>query len=103
MSADQNLHHFFFPSLNRLCRLCIIKTKILIVTTYLERGQHLICLLIRTCGNGVAGISVRVDDSVPPLPADDDGPFSSGRTVKLFRVTLLGHGGVGVTSDHRWD
>lgn len=93
----------FFPRLNSLCQLRVIKTKSLIVTTYLESGQHLICLLIRTRGNGVAGITVRVDDSVPSLPADDDGPFSPGRTVKLLRVTLLGHGGVGVTGDHRWD
>lgn len=79
------------------------KTKSVIVTTYLERGQHLICLLIWTRGNGIAGITVRVDDSVPPLPADDDGPFSPGCTVQLLHVTLLGHGGVGVTGDHRWD
>lgn len=75
----------------------------LIVATYLERGQDLICLLIWTCGDGVAGIAVGVDDGVPSLPADDDGPFSPGCTVQLLRVTLLGHGGVGVTGDHRRD
>lgn len=79
------------------------KKKSLIIATYLERGQHLICLLIWTRGNGVAGITVRVDDSVPSLPADDDWPFSPSCTVQLLHVTLLGHGGVGVTGDHRWD
>lgn len=79
------------------------KTKSLIFATHLERGQHLICLLIWTGGNGVAGITVRVDDGVPSLPADDDGPFSPSGTVQLLHVTFLGHGGVGVAGDHRWD
>lgn len=79
------------------------KTKGLITATYLECGQHLICLLIWTCGNGVAGITVRVDDGVSSLPADDDGPFSPSCTVQLLHVTFLCHGGVGVTGDHRWD
>lgn len=77
--------------------------KSLIIATYLERGQHFICLLIWTRGNGVAGITVRVNDSVPSLPADDDGPFSPSCAVQLLQVTFLGHGGVGVTGDHCWD
>lgn len=71
--------------------------------SYLERRQHLIGLLIGTCGNGVSGVAVRVNDRVSSLPANDDGPFSPGCTVQLLHVTLLSHGGVGVTGDHRWD
>lgn len=71
--------------------------------SYLERGQHLIRFLVGTSGNGVAGVAVRVNDRVSSLPADDDGPFSSCCTVQFLHVTLLRHGGVGVTGDHRRD
>lgn len=70
---------------------------------YLEGGQHLIRFLVGTGGNGVAGVAVRVNDRVSSLPADDDGPFAPRRTVELLHVTLLRHGGVGVTGNHGWD
>lgn len=54
-------------------------------------------------GDGVTGVSLGVDDGVASLPADDDGPFSPGCAVQLLHMTLLGHGSVGVTGDHRWD
>lgn len=71
--------------------------------SHLEGGQHLIRFLVGTGGNGVAGVAVRVNDRVSSLPADDDGPFSPRRTVELLHVTLLRHGGVGVTGDHGRD
>lgn len=71
--------------------------------SHLEGGQHLIRFLIGAGGNGVAGVAVRVNDRVSSLPADDDGPFSPRRTVELLHVTLLRHGGVGVTGDHGRD
>lgn len=71
--------------------------------SHLEGGQHLIRFLVGTGGNGVAGVAVRVNDRVSSLPADDDGPFSPRRAVELLHVTLLRHGGVGVTGDHGRD
>lgn len=71
--------------------------------SHLERGQHLIRFLVGTGGNRVAGVAVRVNDRVSSLPADDDGPFSPRRTVELLHMTLLRHGGVGVTGDHSRD
>lgn len=71
--------------------------------SYLECRQHLISLFIGTGGNGVSGVAIGVDDGVTPFPADDDGPFSPGCAVQLLQVTLLSHGGVGVTGDHCWD
>ena len=70
---------------------------------YPERGQHFVRLLVGAGGDGVAGVAVRVDDRVAPLPADDDGPLSPGRAVQLLHVALLGHGGVGVAGDHSRD
>lgn len=74
-----------------------------ITSSHLERGQHLIRFLVGTGGNGVAGVAVRVNDRVSSLPADDDGPFPPRRAVQLLHVTLLRHGGVGVTGDHGRD
>lgn len=74
-----------------------------ITSSHLERGQHLIRFLVGTGGNGVAGVAVRVNDRVSSLPADDDGPFAPRRAVQLLHVTLLRHGGVGVTGDHGRD
>lgn len=51
-------------------------------------------------GDRVAGIPLGIDDSVPPLPADDDGLFSARRTVQLFCLAFPRHGGVRVTGDH---
>lgn len=74
-----------------------------ITSSHLERGQHLIRFLVGTGGNGVPGVAVRVNDRVSSLPADDDGPFPPRRAVQLLHVTLLRHGGVGVTGDHGRD
>lgn len=87
---------------NIQARLYSVITLMLSVS-HLERGQHLIRFLIGTGGNRVAGVAVRVNDRVSSLPANDDGPFSPRRTVELLHVTLLRHGGVGVTGDHSWD
>lgn len=74
-----------------------------ISVSYLECGQHLVCLLIGTGGNGVSGVTVRINDRVASFPADDDGPFSPGCAVQLLHMTLLSHGSVGVTGDHCGD
>lgn len=77
-----------------------LKSLSFVSVCYLERGQHLVGLLIGTGGNGVSGVAVRIDDRVASFPADDDGPFSPGCAVQLLHVTLLGHSSVRVTCDH---
>lgn len=51
-------------------------------------------------GDGVAGIPLSVDDSVSPLPADDDGLLAPSCTVQFLGLALPGHGGVWVAGDH---
>lgn len=71
------------------------------MVAHLQRGDNLVAVVLG--GDGVPHDSVGVDDRVPLLPADDDGPLTPCRAVELLRVTLDGDGGVGVGSDHGWD
>lgn len=80
-----------------------IAVRFLLRRSHLESRQHLVGLLIGTGENGVPGVAVGVNYCVSFLPADDDGPLSPGRAVQLLQVTLLRHGGVGVTGDHSRD
>lgn len=51
-------------------------------------------------GDGVAGISLSVNDGVSSLPADDDGLLAPCCAVQLLGLTLPRHGGVRVAGDH---
>lgn len=64
----------------------------------LKGGDDFVAFLID--GDGVAGISLCVDDGVSPLPADDDGLLASRRAVQLLGLAFPRHGGVGVAGDH---
>lgn len=69
--------------------------------THLQRGDDLITIVFG--GDGVPHDTVRVDDRVPLLPADDDGSLTPCRAVQLLRMALDGDGGVGVGSNHGRD
>ena len=68
---------------------------------HLQCGDNLVAVVLG--GDGVAHDSVRVNDRVPFLPADDDGPLTPRSAVELLRMALDGDGGVGVGGDHGWD
>lgn len=67
----------------------------------LECGDNLVPLLVN--GDGVAGVPLGIDDSVAPLPSDDDGLLPPRCAVQLLHLALDGHGGVGVRRDHGWN
>lgn len=71
------------------------------MVAHLQRGDNLVAVVPGS--DGVPHDSVGVDDRVPLLPADDDGPLTPRRAVELLRVTLDGDGGVGMGGDHGWD
>lgn len=64
---------------------------------HLQRGDHFVAVVLG--GDGIPHDAVGVDDRVPLLPADDDGPLSPRRAVELLGVALDGDGGVGVGGD----
>lgn len=68
---------------------------------HLQRGDHFVAVVLG--GDGIPHDAVGVDDRVPLLPADDDGPLSPRRAVELLGVALDGDGGVGVGGDHGRD
>lgn len=71
------------------------------LSTHLKRGDHFITIVLG--GDGISHDSVWVDDCVPFLPADNDGPLAPRGAVQLLGMTLDGDGGVGVGGDHGWD
>lgn len=68
---------------------------------HLQCGDNLVSVVLG--GDGIPHDAVRIDDRVPLLPADDDGPLPPRSAVELFGVALDGDGGVGVGGDHGWD
>lgn len=69
--------------------------------THLQCGDNLVAIVLG--GDGIPHHSIRVDDCVSLLPADNDGPLTSSSAVELLRMALDGDGGVGVGGDHGWD
>ena len=69
--------------------------------THLKRGDHFIAIVHGS--NGIAHDTVGINDCVPLLPADYDGPLATRSAVQLLGVALDGDRGVGVRCDHCWD
>lgn len=64
----------------------------------LQGGDDFIPLLVDS--DGVSGVSLRINDRVSSLPADNDGLLASCCAVQLLGLALPSHGGVGVAGDH---
>jgi len=71
------------------------------VDAHLQCGDNFVAVVLG--GDGIPHDTVRVDDRVPLLPADDDGSLSPRRAVELLCVAFDGDGGVGVGGDHGGD
>lgn len=69
--------------------------------THLKCGDHLITIVLGS--DGIPHDAVRINDRVPLLPADYDGPLATCSAVQLLGVALDGNCGVGVGCDHSWD